>query len=182
MVYGPLRIAANAKPVHGVVAGLQDRAPAALLRRGGAFHMQSTAIFWPMIVQIALTIAAYAIMSARRIAAVKSGEARARDFRIPSDPESSASAARNVSSQFELPVLFYVVCLAFQQTGGADLVALVLAWLFVAARIAHAWVHMTSNIVLMRRRLFILGFVIVIAMWGWFAIRIMLAGGGAIQV
>ena len=138
--------------------------------------MQSTAIFWPVIAQVALTLAAYMVMSVRRIAAVKAGEARARDFRIPADPERSATAARNVANQFELPVLFYVACLAFHQVGAVDMAALALAWLFVAARVVHAWVHLTTNIVLLRRRLFIAGFVVVAAMWAWFAIRIAMGG------
>lgn len=131
--------------------------------------MSQTALFWPMIAQVALTVAVYWLMSMRRLAAVKAGEAKARDFRVPVDPERSVTAARNVTNQFELPVLFYVACLAFHQLGAVDLVAIVLAWAFVVSRVAHAIVHVTSNRVLLRRRLFIVGFVCVIAMWGWFA-------------
>lgn len=68
--------------------------------------MQSNAIFWPVFVQVVLSLAMYLVMSARRIAAVKAGQAKPRDFAIPRDPEMSATAARNVSNQFELPVLF----------------------------------------------------------------------------
>lgn len=137
--------------------------------------MSQTAIFWPVIAQVLLTFVAYAVMSKRRIAAVKAGEARARDFRVPADPETSATAARNVSNQFELPVLFYVACLAFHQVGAVDWIALVLAWAFVASRVAHAVVHMTSNVVLLRRRLFIVGFVLVGLMWAWFAVALLAA-------
>ena len=79
--------------------------------------MNQTLIFWPIFAQVLLTFVAYLVMSKRRIAAVKAGEARARDFEVPRDPERSATAARNVANQFELPVLFYVVCLAFHQVG-----------------------------------------------------------------
>jgi hypothetical protein len=139
--------------------------------------MQSTAIFWPVIAQVALTLVVYYVMSIRRIAAVKAGQARARDFAVPADPELSATAARNVSNQFELPVLFYVVCLAFHQVDAVDLVAVVLAWAFVVSRIVHAWVHVTSNIVIRRRRMFIVGFFVMVLMWVWFAIRIAPFGG-----
>ena len=131
--------------------------------------MNQIAIFWPVIVQVALTFAAYAIMSIRRVNAVKSGAARARDFKIPNDPEQSATAARNVTNQFELPVLFYVVCLAQYQTGGAGVAAVVLAWLFVLSRLAHAWVHMTTNTVMLRRRIFMAGFFILVVQWALFA-------------
>jgi len=135
--------------------------------------MKSTAIFWPVIAQVALTLVVYYVMSKRRIAAVKAGQARARDFAVPSDPELSATAARNVSNQFELPVLFYVACLAFYQIAAVDPVALILAWAFVASRAVHAWVHMTSNAVPLRRRMFMIGFLAVALMWIWFAVRIL---------
>lgn len=134
--------------------------------------MQSTAIFWPVIAQVALTLLVYFVLSKRRIAAVKVGDAQAHDFKVPRDPEMSATAARNVANQFELPVLFYVACLAFHQVGAVDLPAIVIAWVFVASRLAHAWVHMTTNRILVRRRLFIAGFFSVAAMWAWFAVRI----------
>ena len=135
--------------------------------------MSQTAIFWPMIVQVALTVVVYWLMSVRRVAAVKAGEAKARDFRIPVDPERSATAARNVVNQFELPVLFYVACLAFHQIGAVGWIALGLAWAFVISRVAHAWVHVTSNKVILRRRLFILGFLFVVLMWIWFAVALL---------
>ena len=136
--------------------------------------MNATAIFWPMIVQVVLTAVAYILMSTRRVAAVKAGEARASDFKVPKDSEKSATAARNVVLQFELPVLFYVVCLASYQVGAVDAVMVTLAWLFALARIAHAWVHLTSNTVLLRRRVFIAGLFIVLTMWLWFAVQLLL--------
>lgn len=139
--------------------------------------MHSNAIFWPVLAQVALTLAVYYLMSMRRIAAVKAGQARARDFAIPVDPQMSATAARNVANQFELPVLFYIACLAFHQISAVDPVALILAWVFVGSRVAHAWVHVTSNNVPRRRRLFIIGFFVVAAMWLWFAIRLVMLGG-----
>lgn len=139
--------------------------------------MSQSAIFWPVIAQAALTFVAYMVMSIRRVAAVKAGEARARDFKVPRDPEISATAARNVSNQFELPVLFYVVCLAMHQTDGVGHVALTLAWLFVLSRIVHAWVHLTSNDLRLRRPVFIAGYLTIMAMWAWFAFRLATTGG-----
>ncbi len=126
--------------------------------------MQQNLIFWPMILQGALTLAVYVIMSNRRIAAVKAGEARGGDFRIPNDPERSATAARNVSNQFELPVLFYVLCLALHAVGGVTWLALGLAWIFVLSRIAHAWVHLTTNDIKQRRSIFMVGWFLTVGM------------------
>ena len=133
----------------------------------------STAIFWPMMAQALLTYAIYALGSYRRVGAVKAGKARASDFRIPSiEPEPSASAIRNLSNQFELPVLFFVVCLSLYVTSGAGTVAVVLAWAFVAARVVHSYVHVTSNRIRIRRPLFILGYFINLVLWLLLAIHI----------
>ncbi|TCD13313.1 MAPEG family protein [Oricola cellulosilytica] len=136
--------------------------------------MEQTAIFWPVIAQIALTYGVYVVMSMRRVRAIRAGEARGQDFKIPKDPELSASAARNVENQFELPVLFYVVCLALYQTSSVDAVTVALAWLFALSRIGHALVHVTTNKIMIRRRVFIAGFFILAAMWILFAWRLAL--------
>ena len=86
------------------------------------------------------------VVSARRLGAVKAGTAKVSDFKVPSiEPEPSATAARNLVNQFELPVLFYAACLSLYVTGGAGTVAIVAAWAFVLARAVHAYVHVTSK-------------------------------------
>lgn len=133
----------------------------------------STAIFWPVIAQVLLTLAIYTMVSSRRIAAVKAGSAKVSDFKVPSiEPESSATAARNLSNQFELPVLFFAACLSLFVTGGAGLAAIVVAWAFVLARAVHAYVHLTSNRIRIRRSLFIVGLVLNLIQWLLLAIHI----------
>ncbi|GGA77817.1 membrane protein [Brucella endophytica] len=132
--------------------------------------MSQTAIFWPMIVQTALIYAIYFTTSIRRVKAVKTGVARAGDFKLPfTEPAPSATAIRNLANQFELPVLFYVVCLSLYVLNGATLIAVLLAWAFVISRILHAGVHVTSNDLRLRRPLFIAGIVINALLWVWLA-------------
>ncbi|KGF68597.1 membrane protein [Hoeflea sp. BAL378] len=133
----------------------------------------STAIFWPVLAQVLLTYAVYFLVSARRIGAVKAGRAKVSDFRVPSiEPEPSATAARNLVNQFELPVLFYAACLSLFVTGGAGTAAIVAAWAFVAARAVHAYVHVTSNRVRLRRRLFIASLAANAVQWLLLAVHI----------
>lgn len=133
----------------------------------------STAIFWPVIAQVLLTYLVYLTVSARRIAAVRAGTAKASDFKVPSiEPEPSATAARSLSNQFELPVLFFAACLSLFVTGGAGLAAIVAAWAFVLARVVHAYVHLTSNRVRIRRRLFIVSLAVNFVQWLLLAIHI----------
>lgn len=134
----------------------------------------TTAIFWPMIVQAGLVYAIYALMSRRRFEAVRSGKAKATDFRVPAiEPEPSATAARSLANQFELPVLFFVVCLALQITAGVTYLVLALAWVFVASRVAHAAVHVTSNRLRYRRPLFVVGYVANFALWVLLALHLL---------
>ena len=133
----------------------------------------STAIFWPMIAQTALTFGIYALMSKRRFAAVRAGTAEARDYKIPSvEPQPSATAARNLMNQFELPMLFYVVSILFHVTAGASYLVVAVAWAFVASRFAHAYVHVTTNRLMLRRRLFLVGFFCTFLLWILFAAHI----------
>ncbi len=138
--------------------------------------MNGEAIFWPVLVQMLLTFGVYGLVSLRRIAAVKSGQAKASDYRVPSiEPEPSATAARSLINQFELPVLFYAACLILFVLGAAGQAAVIAAWLFALARIAHAYVHVTSNRLRLRRPLFTASFVFAFALWALIAARLIIA-------
>ena len=56
----------------------------------------------------------------------------------------------------------------------ADLVFVVLAWIFVIARLAQAYVHTTSNRVMWRGSIYVVGALVLIAMWIFFMVRILL--------
>ncbi len=130
------------------------------------------AILWPVVVQAALTLAIYPVLLRRRIAAVRGGAA-IECFRVTgNEPEGSATAVRNLANQFELPVLFYAVCLALYVTNGANWLAVALAWVFAASRVAHAAVHLRTNRLRPRMRLFLVGYAAVALMWLLFALHL----------
>lgn len=133
----------------------------------------TTAIIWPMIAQTALIFSIYLLMMKRRFGAVRAGTAKAADYRIPTiEPAPSATVARNLINQFELPMLFYVVCILLHVTSGATYLAQLVAWLFVLSRVVHAYVHVTSNRLMLRQRLFSTGFVLNVILWALLAIHI----------
>ncbi|MCV9962946.1 MAPEG family protein [Pararhizobium sp. BT-229] len=133
----------------------------------------STAIFWPVIVQVALIHAVYFLMLKRRYRAVRTGLAKPQDYWVPAiEPAPSATAARSLINQFELPVLFFLVCILLYMTAGVNDVVLATAWLFVLSRFAHAYVHVTSNRLRIRQRLFVVGFVLNSILWLLFAVHI----------
>ncbi len=132
--------------------------------------MNQATIFWPMIAQVALVYGIYVLISQRRIKAVKAGSAKASQFRENQiEPPESLFVRNNLANQFELPVLFYACCLALNAVGAVGPTTLVLAWLFVATRAIHAWIHITSNRVRRRRMMFILGWLVLAAMWAMLA-------------
>jgi hypothetical protein len=71
-------------------------------------------------------------------------------------PEWVNRPSNNFRNLFELPVLFYVLCLAATVFGAVDFAALVLAWHYVALRVAHSVIHITVNHVPLRFSLYVL--------------------------
>jgi hypothetical protein len=136
--------------------------------------MNQTAIFLPMLAQVLLVYVVYVVMGRRRYVAVKSGEAKVGQYKVrTTEPASSVTVANNLINQFELPVLFYVLCLALHVTNGVNYLALALMWIFVVSRYVHSWVHLTSNNLLFRSRAFFFGAVVLLLAWVWFAFHLL---------
>jgi hypothetical protein len=128
------------------------------------------AIFWPMIGHFLLVSIVYVLLGIRRADAVKAGSARISQFRENRDePAESLFVRNNLENQFELPVLFHITCLALYVTGGATLPAVLLAWIFVASRYVHAWIHITSNRIRYRQPAFMVGVLMTVLMWALLA-------------
>lgn len=128
--------------------------------------MSQTAIFWPMIALTALIYIVYGLVFLRRMEAVKSGQASTRDFKLPlKEPEVSVTVIRNLINLYELPVLFYAVCISLYVVNGSSFLAVIVAWLFVAARVAHTVVHVTSNRLRLRQPIFTIGYLLNGILW-----------------
>lgn len=135
--------------------------------------MNQTAIFWPMLAQVALIYGIYFLMFLRRKAAVEAGSVKISDFRENrNEPPESLFVRNNLANQYELPVLFFAACLALYATQGSNILTVALAWIFVLSRIVHATIHVTSNRIRHRQPAFTLGFLVLLAMWIWFALHI----------
>lgn len=131
--------------------------------------MNQVAILYPVFGQVLLTVVVYLLLLAARARVIGaagrqrgSGDIAMGRYAWPEDAEKRAHNQRN---QFELPVLFYAVSAFALIVGGVDLTMLALAWAFVASRILHAAIHIGPNKVRWRGPAFILGFLIVTAMW-----------------
>ncbi len=116
-----------------------------------------TAILFPVFVQIFLTFLIGLMTLFVRARALRAREVRFAEIALDSSrwPATVRKFGNSYSNQFELPVIFYVLCIVALMTGMADDIALALAWGFVLSRIVHACIHVTSNHVPRRGMAFI---------------------------
>jgi hypothetical protein len=138
--------------------------------------MSTQAVLLPLLVQVALTFALGFWMAALRVKAVRTREVRPRDvaLREPNWPKPLLQIQNAFHNQLELPVLFYLLTILVLLTKTADLVFVVLAWVYVALRLVHAWIHVTHNRLPRRGMVFITSSVVLCAMWIVFAVRFFL--------
>jgi hypothetical protein len=138
-------------------------------------EMTPQAILLPLFVQVALTFVLLGLTGYSRVASVRCGETKIRDIALgqPNWPERITKVGNSYNNQFQLPMLFYVVVILAYTLRAADLVFVILSWVFVAARLGHAYIHVTSNRLGRRFNAFAGGFAVLVVMWIILAIRIL---------
>ena len=133
--------------------------------------MQSHLIYWPVLAQVLIPILVLFANGARKKSDVKAGTVDMKKAAMDNEAwsEPVVLTSKNLANQFQVPVLFYVVCLILAMIDGVTTASLLVAWLFVASRYVHCYVHITSNFVPLRMRMFILGLVLLLVLWIWTA-------------
>ncbi len=133
------------------------------------------AIFWPMVAQVGIVAAVWV-----RLYFVRVGEMKAKRIhpqavattRTAAQVLENVGTADNFRNLFEVPVLFFAVCLALAITDLVSPLQVGLAWAFVAARAVHSFIHTTYNKVLHRFSAFLVSTLCVFAMWTAFAVSL----------
>lgn len=128
--------------------------------------MDNKLIFVPVIAQIALTLYVFIALAVAKKKAVNAGEVNEERRSLYEDawPISVQKINNNIRNQFEIPVLFYVLCVVLWACNGVGVFSLTIASLFVVSRCFHVYVHTGSNFVPLRRALFTFGCAMVIAL------------------
>jgi hypothetical protein len=130
-------------------------------------------LFGAVLAQAALTAALYLLLVRARFKAANAPETDRK--RVAFDQSAWPLPARllsnSVTSQFELPVLFYVGALFAFQFGAVDFLLAAIAWIFVLLRILHAIEHTGANVVMRRFGVFLAGFIALIGFWAVLAFR-----------
>jgi hypothetical protein len=133
-------------------------------------------VLLPVFVQVGLTFALMFWMARARAGCLKRGDIKMRDIALGQSawPAKPQQVSNCYASQFELPLLFYVLVIFAWITKQTDLIFLVMAWIFVVSRLVHAYVHTSSNHVPTRFNAFAVGAIVLLLMWIIFAVRILI--------
>ncbi len=131
-------------------------------------------ILSPLFVQVALTFLLLFAMGYSRVGSIKAKKVRVKDIalRQANWTEKTTKIANCFHNQLETPILFYVLVLLLIITKQADNVQVVLAWVYVIARIIHAIIHVTNNNVNQRFFAFLASVVILALMWAKFFLTV----------
>ena len=142
--------------------------------------MSITSVLLPVYVQIALTFILLLWMGGMRLTALRAGEVKVKDVALGERnwPTRILQIQNAYHNQFEIPVLFYVLVVLALFTRKADMLFVVMSWMFVTSRLVHAAIHVTSNKVSLRFMAFVVGVLILAAMWIIFGIRVLAAETG----
>lgn len=138
--------------------------------------MTVQAIFLPLLAQVVLTFVLLGMTGYSRVASVQRGETKVRNIALgqPDWPEHIIKIGNSFNNQFQLPALFYVAVILAYVLRAADLLFVTLSWAFVATRLLHAYIHVTSNRVSRRFYAFAAGFAVLVVMWIIVAMRIVI--------
>ncbi len=132
-------------------------------------------IWFPCAAMVGLTALVWLKLYADRL-----GEMRARGV----DPQQLATvraaagrlertqAADNFRNLFEVPVLFYVLCVALALNGGSTPGFVAAAWGYVALRAVHSLIHVTYNRVVHRFLAYVASTLLLFGMWIAFFLKI----------
>jgi hypothetical protein len=141
--------------------------------------MSIQAVLLPLFVQVVLTFVLLAWMAGLNRQAALSGQVKLPDIalREPGWPARNLQIRNAFQNQLETPVLFYVLTILAWITRHADVLFVIMAWIYVALRIVHAYIHVTDNDVPRRGAIFLASVIVLALMWAIFIIRILLGLG-----
>jgi hypothetical protein len=142
--------------------------------------MSITAVLLPVFVLVGLTVLLLLRMGSLRVTSLRTGQAKMGDIALGERnwPKRVLQVQNAFHNQFEVPVLFYVLVALALITRKADMLFVVMSWMFVTSRLVHAFIHTTSNKVIWRFQAFAVGVLILVLMWIIFGLRVFFAEAG----
>ncbi len=127
------------------------------------------ALVYPMFAMVLLSFTVLVTLFRRRTQLVRAGDMSGvyyYSFNTGDlEPASAANATRHFSNLLETPVLFYVGATLVMVTNMTNGLFVLLAWLYVMARLFHAYVHMGRNRLRPRIAAYFVSWVILLLIW-----------------
>jgi hypothetical protein len=140
--------------------------------------MSVSSLLLPVFVEVGLTFFLLFWMWMLRGNALKSGAVKTDDIALREQrwPVRATQVGNCFHNQLELPILFYALVAFILITSTNSFIFVLLAWIFVLARLVHAYVHTGHNDVTQRFMAVGVGAIALLIMWVIFAIRILVTG------
>jgi hypothetical protein len=140
--------------------------------------MNVPSVLAPVFVQVAFTFALLFWMGRSRLVALRAKEVKVSDVSLGERvwPPRILQISNAYHNQFELPVLFYAAVAFALITRQAGFVFVILSWLYVLTRLVHAYIYTTSNVLRWRFSVFLVGALVLLALWILLAVQILLPG------
>jgi hypothetical protein len=133
-------------------------------------------VLLPVFVLVGLAFFLLLWMASARTRTLTSGETSPNDIALgePNWPARATQIGNCFSNQFEIPLLFYILIALALPLRRADLFIVLMSWVFVVTRFVHAGIFVTSNNVSQRGPAWFAGVLVLLAMWIYFALKILL--------
>ena len=141
--------------------------------------MSQTAILYPVFAMFLLVSLVLLRMRSQRFAAVRQREVPVeyyRAFQDATEPEPLRVIARHFINLFEMPVLFYVTAVMIYVTRQTTPWLVGCAWLYVALRYVHTWIHLGRNDVIARFSAYFGSFAVLVVMWVTLLVQLLREG------
>jgi hypothetical protein len=129
----------------------------------------------PAVAMVALTAAVWVRLYVQRIKEMRRRHISPQQLATVRQSASTlqdVTAADNFRNLFEVPVLFYVLCVALYVTHRESLMLLDLCWVYVVLRAVHSVIHCTYNNVMHRFLVYVASTVLLFGLWAWFGIQL----------
>ena len=135
------------------------------------------AVMAPVFVLVLMTFVLLVMTGWARFADLRAHRLKVADIALGQNawPGRTMQISNAFNNQFQVPVLLYVLVAFVLLTGKQDYIFIAAEWLFVILRMAHGYIHVTSNHVRLRFIAFIAGVLVLLLMWLWYAIRVLAA-------
>lgn len=132
--------------------------------------MDKLLILQPVVALFLLTAAVWAFMYGRRLYFMFGHDIDPQSVSTPElinerIPASVNNSSNNLKNLFEVPVVFYALCVLLLISGRVDAVYLYAAWAYFGLRTLHSLIHCTVNVVRIRFAFYFLSSLIL-----WFAV------------